>query len=72
MSNRQPSAELEVEFGHSMAHVAATARSLGLSETPGKWAVTPTVRAALAGRALAEVLPGPRGLWPEDVREVAQ
>jgi len=52
----------------SRAHAAAAARSLGLSERPGKWAVTPAVRAALAGRTLAEVLPGPRGSWLEDAR----
>ena len=54
------------------SEAAAQARKLGLSERGGKWLVTPAVREALAGRALAEVLPGPQGnsrsAWPDDGR----
>ncbi len=66
--------EIVVGGGVTQSHAATLARELGLSENGGKWAVTPAVKAALEGRALAEVLPGPRGLsksaWPADPREV--
>jgi len=71
--------EIVVPRRVTMAEAAARARALGLSEnqrislrTGGRWLVTPAVREALAGRALAEVLPGHQGAsrsaWPVDGR----